>query len=155
MRFFFYGTLLDADLRRALCGPVADAWSIAPATLADHRRGRSPGRTYPILVPAPGETVGGVVAGGLDAVAAAILTLYEGSGYRVAGLRPATAEGPVAAWAYLPCRAAMANLPWTLSGWQREHKPRALRRVAAWVPTIPADALATASKAWAARSADA
>src|SRR5690606_9848568 len=80
MRFFFYGTLLDADLRRVLCGPAADRWTIASATLADHRRGRSPGRTYPFLLPAPGESVDGIVADGVDATAAAVMTLYEGLG---------------------------------------------------------------------------
>lgn len=151
MRFFFYGTLLDADLRRVLCGPAADRWTTAPATLADHRRGRSPGRTYPFLLPAPGESVDGIVADGVDATAAAVMTLYEGLGYRTAALRPSTADGPVPAWAYLPRRAVLARLTWTLEGWERDHKQAALRRVAAWVGTVDDEALTLAARVWAAR----
>ncbi|MCC7275271.1 MAG: gamma-glutamylcyclotransferase, partial [Alphaproteobacteria bacterium] len=82
MRFFFYGTLLDADLRRAVCGTAADGWASVPAALADHRGGRSAGLAYPFLLPAPGESVEGLVVDGIDAEAAALLTLYEGEGYR-------------------------------------------------------------------------
>ncbi len=153
MQFFFYGTLLDADLRRTLCGRDADRWSVVPATLADHRRGRSPGRTYPFLLPAPGDQVDGIVADGVDAGAAAILTLYEGAGYRVARLRPVTPAGPVPAWAYLPRRRVAARLPWTLADWERSHKARSLERVAAWVDTVQADALAAAAGRWVRASA--
>lgn len=154
MRFFFYGTLLDADLRRALCGPAADGWTLVPAELADHRRGRSPGRTYPFLLPAAGERVAGAVSDGLDATAAAVLTLYEGDGYRVAGLRPVAGDGRVMpAWAFLPRRAVLAPLSWTLESWTAQHKAGALKRLRAWRATITDGEVAAAAKEWTDRPA--
>ena len=155
MRFFFYGTLLDADLRRVLCGAAADGWGMAPAILADHRRGRSPGRTYPFLLPAPGETVAGATAEGLDATAAAILTLYEGSGYRVARLAPAGADGPVDAWTFLPRRPVRARLPWSLDAWSAAHKATSLRRIAEWRAGLAVAELERAERRWRRRLAEA
>lgn len=153
MRFFFYGTLIDADLRRALCGPAADGWTIAAAELADHRRGRSRGRAYPFLVPAPGASVPGLIAGGLDAEAAAVLTLYEGGGYRVARLRPRADAGPVDAWAFVPRRAVAAKLPWSLEEWQGRHKAAALDAVKAWRSHVTPAAIARAAETWRRRRA--
>ncbi|BBK30489.1 gamma-glutamyl AIG2-like cyclotransferase [Stella humosa] len=148
MRFFFYGTLLDADLRRTLCGPAADAWTLARAELAGYRRGRSRGRTYPFLVADPAGVVAGVVADGLDATAAAILTLYEGSGYRLARLAPAGADGPVDSWVFLPRRRVVADLSWMLDDWVVRHKAPTLLRIAAWRAALPAAELAQAELRW-------
>lgn len=155
MRFFFYGTLIDGDLRRALCGPAVDGWTIAGAELADHRRGRSRGRTYPFLLPAPGGRVAGLLADGLDAEAAAVLTLYEGAGYRAARVHAETAAGPVAAWAFLPRRAVAATLPWSLEAWQGRHKASALARVTAWRSGVAPAAIARAAATWRRRLAQA
>ena len=153
MRFFFYGTLLDADLRRALCGAAADGWTLAPAELAGHRRGRSRGRTYPFLVPAPGGRVEGVVAGGLDLEAAAILTLYEGGGYRVARMTVQTPDGPADAWAFLPRRRVVASLDWSLDDWTGRHKPVSLARIRAWRAGVAPGEIAAAVAVWTRRLA--
>lgn len=155
MRFFFYGTLLDVDLRRVLCGPAADGWAMAPAVLADHRRGRSPGRTYPFLLPAAGQTVDGMTATGLGTRDAAILTLYEGSGYRTACLLPMGADGPVEAWTFLPRRPVSARLPWSLEAWTGAHKAASLQRIAEWRESVPATDLDRAERRWRARLAEA
>ncbi|BBK38244.1 hypothetical protein STAQ_33220 [Allostella sp. ATCC 35155] len=146
--FFFYGTLLDADLRRALCGPAADGWDLVPAELPGHRRGRSPGRTYPYLLPAPESRVPGLVADGLSPEAAAILTLYEGRGYRVAAVVPDTSAGPRPCWVFLPRRTVVAPLPWTLEGWREAHKAAALKRLRAWRSGVSDGDIARAAAPW-------
>ncbi|MBL8834369.1 MAG: gamma-glutamylcyclotransferase, partial [Rhodospirillales bacterium] len=50
MRFFFYGTLIDPDVRRAVLGRLAPA-SVEPATLKGWRRFSAKGVTFPIARP--------------------------------------------------------------------------------------------------------
>ncbi|MGE0724314.1 MAG: gamma-glutamylcyclotransferase family protein, partial [Alphaproteobacteria bacterium] len=102
VRFFFYGTLLDPDMRRAVCGPAADGWRLVPAWIAGWRRGREPAYAYPFLVPAAAGIVEGIAAEMLDAGAAADLTLYEGEGYRTEQVAIRIAGAADDAWLFLP-----------------------------------------------------
>lgn len=146
--FFFYGTLLDADLRRALCGAEAEAWRLTAAELAGYRRGRSPSRTYPYLVPDPQGRVCGMVADGLTSEAAAVLTLYEGRGYRIAAVVPELRGDRLTCWAFVPRRPVLAPLPWTLEGWAEKHKAAALKRLRAWRSDVGEDEIAAAAVPW-------
>ncbi len=89
MRFFFYGTLMDDEVR----GAVLDERSAAePAVLAGWRRVRKPGTPYPIVVRARGRRVAGVLVRGLDGRARARLIAFEDDGYALA-LLPVNAGG--------------------------------------------------------------
>jgi hypothetical protein len=57
MRFFFYGTLLDATWR-ASCWTPAAAAAYVPAALPAHARRRVKGASYPIAVRDPRSEVG-------------------------------------------------------------------------------------------------
>ena len=134
-RFFFYGTLLDADLRRHVIGRDLAATHLVPAAVTGFRRVRVQGQGYPMLVPGEAtDRVEGVIGSGLDASEIAALVAYEGEGY---GLQPITtrlADGttcvaqifrPLAGGVHLP-----SDETWDLARWQREHKPGVLSRPA-------------------------
>ena len=132
MRFFFYGTLLDSDMRRAVCGPAADRWRLLPAWIAGWRRGREASFAYPFLVAAHGGMVEGLAAELIDPTGAADMTLYEGEGYRSEQVRIHLAAAEADAWIFLPRRPVEAPLPWSLAAWVREHKPRSLQATQRW-----------------------
>jgi hypothetical protein len=61
LRFFFYGTLIDADVRRLVLGRLAPD-EVEPATLSGWRRVKLAGVTYPGIVPDAKGWVEGVLA---------------------------------------------------------------------------------------------
>ena len=81
MRFFFYGTLIDPDVRRAVLGRLAPD-AVEPAVLPGWRRYAAKGVTFPIAYPDPKAEIEGVLARDLSAAAGRLLDAYEGDGYR-------------------------------------------------------------------------
>lgn len=152
MRFFFYGTLMDPDVLALVVGrPLADG-ARAPATLPDVRRVRVRGRGFPMLLPAAGAGVDGVVVEGLDRNAAIRVTWFESEGYDIVRRRVVLADGrAVPAWVYMPRPGALrSGGGWDFGRWQRREKPAYLARLGAargsWRPT--ARELAAAADAW-------
>jgi Gamma-glutamyl cyclotransferase, AIG2-like len=138
---FFYGTLTDPDvLARVLARPVAAA-DLAPASVAGLRRVRAAGASYPVVLPAPGGRVGGLLllrAGRRDI---ARINHYESGEYR-AELRPALAAGgPRPAWLYVPLHPlpapSPAGEPWELEAWRREHKAAFFAACDGWMADCP------------------
>ncbi len=132
-RLFVYGTLLDADLRRALLGPGAQHLNETTAALIGYRRVAQPGGTYPTLRRDPAARVDGSVLVGLDRTMEARLVAYESDEFLYAR-RPVqvAGRGPVMAGLFLPRLPPPAGPPWDLEDWRRRHKARALRRAAHW-----------------------
>jgi gamma-glutamylcyclotransferase (GGCT)/AIG2-like uncharacterized protein YtfP len=77
-RLFAYGTLMLPEVMEIVAGRRCAA---LPAVLPDHRRRLLHGEVYPALLPAAGESVGGVLWEGLDAPALARLDRFEGPFY--------------------------------------------------------------------------
>src|SRR5512134_3020809 len=77
MRFFFYGTLMDEDVRRAVLGVRALA-PVERATLEGWRRVKKAGVSYPVIVRARNHKVDGVLMHGIDRRAHELLLEYEG-----------------------------------------------------------------------------
>jgi hypothetical protein len=100
MRFFFYGTLVDPDVRRAVLGRLAPE-AVEPATLPGWRRFAAKGVTFPIARPDPKAEIEGVLARGLSAAAGRLLDAYEGDGYRRTKVEVVAAGKPVAALLYV------------------------------------------------------
>ncbi|CAN0557895.1 unnamed protein product, partial [Laminaria digitata] len=50
--FFFYGTLIDADVRAAVLGSFTESETVLPDRLPGWRRAGLRGRRYPVIVPA-------------------------------------------------------------------------------------------------------
>jgi gamma-glutamylcyclotransferase (GGCT)/AIG2-like uncharacterized protein YtfP len=129
MRYFFYGTLRDAEVRRAILGPGVDRVSIAPGVLPGWRCVFLRGRSYPVLRPDAAAATGGVIADGIDADQARRLDRFETDEYRPrrAAVRDADGE-TVEAMVFFAARPGFATMtPWRFDEWQRRHKPRLLR----------------------------
>ncbi len=131
MRFFFYGSLMDADVRRLVLGRAAPD-TIEPATVRGWRRVKLVGVTYPGLVRDAKGTVEGMLVRGLGAAARRRLVRYEGDEYDMMEVDAATAAGGsrrarmfVAGEALKP-----ATGRWDLALWQRRHKKRFLASLA-------------------------
>ena len=133
MRAFFYGTLLDEDVRAAVLGPGALARAVEPAVLPGYRRVQIRKRTYPVVVPDPHAEVAGLLMRGLNRAEFALLTAYETNEYRIHAADVVTASGKrVAANVFVAsARALPSPLPWQIADWQRRYKRGFLRRLRA------------------------
>jgi len=122
--FFFYGTLLDRGVRRAVIGPPADRLEALPAELHGWRRVRVRGKRYPVIVPAPGSVVDGCLFGPLPASAVARLIRFEGPEYRLTEVEVLTGFGvPTAARTFIGgvrIRPTMAD--WRFDDWRRKSR---------------------------------
>jgi hypothetical protein len=128
-RYFFYRTLRDPDVRRAILGPSADRVTIAPGILPGWRCVFLRGRSYPVLRPDPCAATVGVIADGVDAAQAARIDRFETDEYRarVADVRDAAGRS-LAAKVYFAARPGLATTtPWRFEEWRRRHKRRVLR----------------------------
>jgi hypothetical protein len=133
MRFFFYGTLLDEGVRRIVLGRVwADALSLRPATLQGWRRLYMRDRTYPVILPSPGDQVDGLLTGPVDREGYRRLTAFESDEYVERDVAVVTEDGvETRARIYAAgARARAATEVWTLENWTREHRVAFLRRIA-------------------------
>ena len=120
MNLFFFGTLMDDDVRAIVCGGPLP---VRPATLRGWRRPHVAGRHYPMLVPRPGGRLDGVVAEGVDAETARRLQIYEGWEYELRPFRLETPRGPVAAHVFTcPLGIAWSEPEWRLDRWRLRHK---------------------------------
>ncbi len=137
MRFFFYGTLCDLDVLRLVLGYRPARHQIRPATLPGFRRKGALERSYPVLLPAPGGRVRGVLFQARGPQDGRRLAVYEGPEYitRLRLVWPDSAPGvpraPQPARIFLPTtgllRAALAD--WYLPAWRRHHKAAFLQQL--------------------------
>jgi hypothetical protein len=121
MRFFFYGTLLDDDVRRAVLGKLAPVETEA-ARLSGWRRFSLAGVSFPIARPDPTASIDGLLVRGLTPEAGRLLDIYEGVGY---ARRTVELVSGVSSILYVEdgSRSFTAlPLPWDLDTWVRRHK---------------------------------
>ena len=124
MRFFFYGTLIDPDVRRAVLGRLAPA-TVEPAILLGWRRFAAKGVTFPIARPDPKAEIDGVIARGLSAEAGRKLDAYEGPGYRRIAVPVRLGTKTVEAFLYVDDGSGtLQPTPgaWRYEDWVRRHK---------------------------------
>ena len=126
LRYFFYGTLLDADIRRRVLGH-AMAPPGTPARLDGYVRVGVPGKSYPTLVAGPG-SVHGQLFDGVTPALRQRLTAFEGTGYREAVLTVATDTGVETTARVLVARCPPRVITgWSLERWRRVDKARFMR----------------------------
>jgi hypothetical protein len=148
MRFFFYGTLMDADVRRAVLGARAAA-PAEPAVLDGWRRVKLAGVSYPVILRARGQKVEGILMHGVDRRGLEMLQRYEGDEYAMIAVEVSAGADRIAAKVFVP-RPGMpirARGPWALADWQRRFKRRFLNGLQAQrgQPRAAAASLASAS----------
>jgi hypothetical protein len=133
MRFFFFGTLMDPEVRRLVIGRDLVEGQTEAALLARFRRVHVAKRDYPMLVPYSAGRVEGILAHDVGADAVRRLIAFEGAEYRLVSVLVADPRGHlVSAAAFLSDRSVGPNRrAWSLETWQRRHKRAFLRRVKA------------------------
>lgn len=93
MRWFFYGTLMDTELLEIVLDRAIEPPRLVEAYVKGYQRYRVVGQDFPVLCPAPGEVVAGVVASLEAAGDEARLAFFEGDGFRPVEVEAHTIEG--------------------------------------------------------------
>jgi hypothetical protein len=152
-KFFFYGTLLDEDVRAAVIGRALSPDAIVPVRLAGFRAARAQGRAYPVLAPQDGGWVEGIVVRGLSLLETARLFHYEDVGYEPVTVEAARGDGrPILAWVFMPGRRLAAmDEDWTLAAWTRRHKRRVMPTIRAWMKRFPGACRVRTYRTWLSR----
>jgi len=135
MLFFFYGSLMDGELRRTLAGRKAARLRVTPGVLVNYRRRRARFGDYPVLVPDTGGRVPGLFVEGLDPDLLLWVAHFEGPGYLPDRVSARDLAGRrLAPWAFLPdTRAGASHEPWDFEAWQRGRKPQVRRLLEYWL----------------------
>ena len=124
MRFFFYGTLIDPDVRKAVLGRLAPL-SVEPATLPGWRRFPAKGVSFPIARRDPTAGIDGVLARGLTPAAGRKLDAYEGDGYRRTDVEIVAGGKTRSAILYVDDGSGTLTAgpgEWSYEAWVRRHK---------------------------------
>jgi hypothetical protein len=139
MRYFFYGTLIDPDIRRHAMG-VHEPASVEPARLVGWRRFSLKGISFPIARADRTASIDGVLARGLDKEAGRLLDIYEGPGYGRTIVSAIDARGK-AREAVLFVEDGSVEFvavaqPWDYETWVRRHKKAFMAALARqpWAP---------------------
>ena len=120
---FFYGTLIDPDVRAAVLGRLGDRAPAIPDTLAGWQAVGVRGRVYPVIVPASSESVTGIrVTFAAAAARRAMdrLVAFEGAEYSLRTVRLVSGEDAFVFTGSAVCRPD--GRPWSFADWRRRHK---------------------------------
>lgn len=123
--FFFYGTLRDEEVRRAVLGPAAKAPVITEGRVAGYRCAPVDAGAFPALVAEAGAEAEGILVQGVDLTAAARISLFEGEGYdyQPAPIPVVCEADELPGWVYLPTgRLAVRAGIWKIEEWRARHK---------------------------------
>lgn len=152
MRFFFYGTLLDADVRRLVLPDSHDRLELVPASLTGWLRTPARHGSFPVVRRHPGGCIRGLLVEGIDLAGLYRMAHFEGDGYTVGRQTVAARGASIEAHVFLPERRALC-LPgdWTLIEWQRRHKRRFLPRIERWMTEFGAAGPWSGDLSWHAR----
>lgn len=124
MNLFFFGTLMDPEVRAIVMGRDVHPEQVEAAVAQGFRRVFVAGRHYPMLLKHNSGWVDGTLVKGLDAERIHRLQVYEGWEYTLQPIQVRTASGGmVMAHVFLcPPHIAPDRRSWRLEEWQRRHK---------------------------------
>ena len=126
MRFFFYGTLMDPDVRAIVLGREASLSAhVRDAVLFDWERRASSGVSYPVVIPRPGEHVNGLIVSGLDTMSRRALVAYEGPFYQLMRVNAYVSNGAREALLFAPAQGSPLTpepTGWSYPNWVVTHK---------------------------------
>ena len=120
--YFFFGTLMDLDVLAIVLDRAAVGIEREAARLDGYRRHRVHGESYPILRPAAGGAVDGLLVPNLSPAEAARVAFYEGEEYRPVPLMVASAGGPRDALVFVDDGGLSTGGEWDFERWLREEK---------------------------------
>ena len=131
---FFFGTLMDADILAFVLDRRVGPHELAPASLAGFGRVGTRAGSYPVLVPARGTAVAGVLLHRASRRDIARINHYESEEYAAELRLVTTPAGRRPAWLFRGLDHLEADgVPWTLPAWQAGHKAGFLARCAGWM----------------------
>ncbi len=130
LRYFFYGTLLDAEVRALVLSPGSRDLPVEPAILPGYRRVIMARRVYPVVAPSPASSVAGVVSGVLNAEDSVRLAAFESDEYDEVTRDIIVGDGrAIEARVFVAGpKAVQSTTVWDIALWQRRHKRAFLRR---------------------------
>ncbi len=131
--FFFYGTLLDDDVYGLVTGRYIVPRDRCHAVVDGFRCVVCKGASYPILIPAAGERVAGILVSKMELQEVERLKAFEGQEYELVPLAVhARYRGPVHAQAFMARPwVAGSEVPWSLAAWRHRHRYRDLAKLRA------------------------
>lgn len=134
MRFFFYGTLRDPDVRALVLATQVEHSHVRPALLHGYRRIAVAGAHYPTLRRAVGGVVEGEIVSGLGRADAIRIFHFEGGSYELAE-QPVRliGGGTKPAWICLARGRVPGGGVWDLALWQRSQKRRFMGVANRWM----------------------
>lgn len=140
MAYFFFGTLMDREVLATVLDRPIDAGELSRAWLHGYQRVRAANASYPVLVPAPGVVVGGVVfrpKGDRDDVR---IRHFEDGEYAERWLNVYLAGGRrLATRVFLALEVLEAtDEAWDLASWASAHKAAFLEQCREWMRDCPA-----------------
>lgn len=137
---FLWGTLLDRDVLERLLGRRVSARELEPARLPGYQRVAAEKSPYPVLVPAAGAAVDGLLWLCPSRRDLRRIAHYEDD-YRAVLFEVLTASGRrVPAWLYTAREGLLrpSHEPWDLLRWARQHKAQLLRAIDLWLAELAA-----------------
>jgi Gamma-glutamyl cyclotransferase, AIG2-like len=139
MTFFFFGTLMDRDVIATVLDRPVDSDELSRAWLHGYRRVRAATAAYPVLVPAPGLVVRGVLFDPRSARDDVRIRHFEDGEYIDRWLMahlPGGRRQPARVFFPLEVLGA-TDIAWSLHEWAREHKAAFLVRCGEWMRDCP------------------
>lgn len=132
--FFFYGTLLDDDVRRAVMPHQADRVGVRPAVLPGFRRVRARGESYPVLKRAQGRRLKGLLVEGLDRASVLAMAHFEGKDYHPEPVMVRDdADNWRRAYVFMPTSPRLAGTRrWDKRQWELREKAQIMPRIERW-----------------------
>lgn len=110
---------MDAEVLARVIGRRVPAAAVRPAVVEGYRRVAVARRWYPMLVPAAGGRVEGVLVAGIRPAEAARLAAYEGPEFVPAEITVRAAGRPERALAFMPSpRLAPSRRDWAPADWR-------------------------------------
>jgi hypothetical protein len=140
MTYFFFGTLIDREVLGTVLDRPVTGDELSRAWLHGYQRVRAANASYPILVPAPGVVVGGVVFQPRDDRDDVRIRHFEDGEYAERWLNVRVAGGRrLATRVFLALeRLEATDEAWDLAAWVSAHKAAFLEQCREWMRDCPA-----------------
>ncbi len=150
MRFFFYGLLRDRDLLELVLGRLARRWPMPCARLAGFRLVRLRGDSFPLLLPAPGGAVEGIVVEDFGEAELDRLHFFESVEYAPRPVQVERAEGGIIEAHIFAAteRALHDGEEWRFEDWLARHKAKGLRETELWMALYGHLSIAESDRLW-------
>lgn len=129
--WFFYGTLMDGEIFRAVTGKNLHSFEPRPAKAPHYRKVHLPGQSYPTLIGATGAGADGIVCRNLTSDAVRLLHAYEGPDYKIRRISVVLHNGArlQALTYYARVAPTSAAVPWDFASWVVKGREFTLRRI--------------------------